>query len=137
MHRVQISGVQDNSVFPSLSSEPASQKSGSSFSSAFIDAADSSDSDAVQEFMSYAKETPGQRMFTNWLAGQDITQAQFDAMSPAQQEALVKKFEQQLEQELNPNAPAPVAAAQQSQSNSLTATATATATAQATSSLLG
>jgi len=129
---MQISGLQDNSVFPPASSPQTIQRSGSSFSGSLIDATDSSDSSAVQEFMAYAHETPAQRMFTNWLAGQDISQSQYDAMTAPQKEALMKKFEEQLKQDLAPNAPATFTATEQLLSNSLNARATA----KVTSSLL-
>jgi hypothetical protein len=99
---VQIFGVQNSSTYTSSPSQQVSQNT-SSFAS-YLSAAsgnsnDSSD-DAVQEFMNYAKETPAQRMFDNWLGSQNITQAEYNAMTPAQKQALIEKFEVQMKQEL-------------------------------------
>lgn len=108
---MQIFGIQDNSA-SAISSTPHQNqsKSASSFGS-YLAAASDSDDNAVQEFMDYAKETPAQRMFSNWLGSHNITQQQFDAMTPAQQQALVDQFKQQMEQSLDGKSLAAVNAA--------------------------
>jgi hypothetical protein len=70
-----------------------------------------SGSDALQAFMRYAKETPAQRMFDNWLQGQGVTQEQFNAMTPAQKQKLVNEFETQMKAKLGSETRASLAAA--------------------------
>jgi hypothetical protein len=84
---MQVSGIQSgyNDV-PSQSTKPG-QSVGAG-------------EDGVQQFMDYMKETPAQRLFTSFLNSHHITQSQFDAMSPKQQQALTQQFEQQLKQQM-------------------------------------
>ncbi len=93
---MQISGIQSayNGV-TSQSNKPG--QSGGSFSDYLSGAGDT----GVQQFMDYMKETPVQRMFTNFLSSHHISQSQFDAMSPQQQQALTQQFEQQLKQQMS------------------------------------
>ena len=92
---MQVSGIQSgyNDV-PSQSTKPG--QSGGSFNGYLGGAGE----DGVQQFMDYMKETPAQRLFTSFLNSHHITQSQFDAMSPKQQEALTQQFEQQLKQQM-------------------------------------
>lgn len=64
------------------------------------------------EFLRYARETPEQRMFDNWLNSQGISQAQYNALSPQQQQALHAKFEEQMRDKITGDAEAKLAAAQ-------------------------
>jgi hypothetical protein len=102
---MQVSGVQDSSIYTTSSSQQqaATTSSTSSFASHFSTAASSGD-DIVQEFMKYASETPEQRMFDNWLSSQNVSEQQYDAMTPAQQQALIDKFEEQLKAHLQSQA---------------------------------
>lgn len=95
---MQVSGVQDSPAYVASTTQQNSQ-AGFSFASELLGAGASSGSsdDAVQEFMNYAKETPAQRMFSDWLGSQNVTPQQFSAMTPEQQQALINKFEEQLE----------------------------------------
>jgi hypothetical protein len=56
--------------------------------------------DGAQEFLSYMKQTPAQRMQDNWLRQHGITKAQFDAMTPAQQKALIDQMKQEIEDKM-------------------------------------
>jgi len=113
---MQISDILDSSTYAASSTQQES-KTASSFASCFLDAQDSTSASsstsssastssmssgdkALQEFMRYAKETPAERMFDSWLSSQNISEKQYNAMTPAQQQALHQKFEQQLEQKL-------------------------------------
>jgi hypothetical protein len=82
-------------TFFQAASDSSSAASGSSSSS------DASGDDAVEEFMRYAKETPAQRMFDSWLSSQNITMAQYNAMTPAEQQKLVTEFETQMKTRLH------------------------------------
>ncbi len=111
---MEISSIQSITA-DTASAMQKESKTASSFEGYFLTASDSSDdavsgdaasedaSDdtAVQEFMNYAKETPAQRMFNDWLSSQNITEQQYAAMTPAQQQKLVEKFEAQMKQELS------------------------------------
>jgi hypothetical protein len=109
---MEISNVQNNSAFVSQKDNKAT----SSFASFFQDASSSSSGSAVsgaassddpggdealQEFMSYAKETPAQRMFDSWLQGQNITEQQYNAMTPAEKQKLTNEFEAQMKEKLH------------------------------------
>lgn len=101
---MQIPGIENSSTFAGAALQQTNQDT-SPFQSHFTDAFDG-DENPVQEFMDYAKETPAQRLFTDWLGSQNITQAQFNAMSPKEQQKLVEKFQEQLKHRLAPTAPA-------------------------------
>jgi hypothetical protein len=88
---MQVSGIQ--SLFSDVPSQSTqTNQSGGSFN----DYLDGASGNGVQAFMDYMKETPAQQMFTSFLGSQHISQSQYDAMTPQQQEALMQKFEQQL-----------------------------------------
>ena len=61
------------------------------------------------EFLRYARETPEQRLFDNWLNSQGISQAQYNALSPQQRQALHDKFEQQMRDKITGDAQAKLA----------------------------
>jgi hypothetical protein len=86
--------TQATSPFQQTTSNPAD------FGNSFMDAVGNGGDDAVQQFMDYAKETPAQRMFDNWLEGQHITQAEYDSMSQAQKQKLLDQYQLQLKQEM-------------------------------------
>jgi hypothetical protein len=110
---MEISSVLSNPT-DSASVMQKENKTTSSFVSHFLDASSNSTSavsgtsssndpggdEALQEFMSYAKETPAQRMFDNFLQSQNISKQQYDAMTPAQKQKLVDAFEAQLKEKL-------------------------------------
>jgi hypothetical protein len=109
---MQISSVTDNSYLDGSNTADSSatqtdkKNSASSFASHFTQAssqagpakAASSDDDGLQQFLQYAKETPAQRMFDNWLSSQHITMAQFNSMSTAAKEKLTQQFEQYMKE---------------------------------------
>jgi hypothetical protein len=110
---MEISNVQKTSADSAFVSQK-DNKTSSPFASFFQDAsssgsavsgkASSSDpggDEALQEFMSYAKETPAQRMFDSWLQDQNITKQQYDAMTPAEKQKLMNEFEAQMKQKLH------------------------------------
>jgi len=88
---MQISGIQSL-----LSDAPAQSTPTTQTGSSFNDYLDGAGGSGVQAFMDYMKETPAQQMFTSFLGSQHISQSEYDAMTPKQQEALMQKFEQQL-----------------------------------------
>lgn len=106
---MEISSILDSSI-DTTSVSQKENKTASSFDGYFLDASASSTSgsvsgdpsgdDAVEEFMHYAKETPAERMFDNWLHSQNITEQQYDAMTPAEKQKLVDQFETQMKQKL-------------------------------------
>jgi hypothetical protein len=55
---------------------------------------------AVQDFLSYMHETPGQRMFDSWLGSQHISKEQFAAMSPAEKQKVMEQFRRELEEKM-------------------------------------
>ena len=90
------------------------KSSDSSFASTFQSAVASSDSsssrtsgsEAEAEFMAYAKASPGEQLFYNWLGAEGVSVVQYQAMSPADQEALREKYAHQLEGRIEANAEA-------------------------------
>ena len=66
---------------------------------------------SLDEFKRYASETPEQRMFDNWLQSQDISQSDYNAMTPQQQQALHDKFEEQIRDKLTSDAEAKLTSA--------------------------
>jgi hypothetical protein len=108
---MQISSLFDSSPVTSSLSQQTSEST-SSFAGYFLDSSGSStgsssstsDGDqvdnAVQEFLDYAHETPEQRLFSNWLGSEGISEQDYKAMSPAQQQALHNKFAQQLQDKM-------------------------------------
>jgi hypothetical protein len=109
---MQISSVLNSSANADAVTYQDSQTS-SSFASCFLNASDSStgsdstvsDSDssdsAIEEFMAYAKETPAERMFDNWLGSQHMTMAQYNSMTTAQKQAITNEYNAYMKQELN------------------------------------
>jgi hypothetical protein len=110
---MDVSSVQSNSTDSAFVSQK-SNKATSSFASFFQDAsgsgsavsgAASSDDpggdEALQEFMRYAKETPAQRMFDSWLKSQNISEQQYQSMTPAEKQKLINEFEVQMKEKLH------------------------------------
>lgn len=95
---IKNSGVQRDSAYVPSSAQQTSQNA-TSFQSFFSSASDNSNN-AVQEFLDYANESPAQRLFTDWLGSQHITQQQFNAMSPQDQLKLTEKFQEQMKERL-------------------------------------
>lgn len=108
----------------STDSIAAQKKSTASFADALQSASDVSATDTGEthaekhaaasaegksEFLRYASETPEQRMFDNWLNSQGVSQDQYKALSPQQQQALHDKFEEQMRDKLTSDATAKLA----------------------------
>ncbi|SDR82917.1 hypothetical protein [Bradyrhizobium canariense] len=55
---------------------------------------------AVQQFLEYANMTPAQRMFASMLNKLGLTQDQFNAMSPADQQKVEQKIQQMIKQQV-------------------------------------
>jgi len=91
---MQVAGIQIPYGVTSQPTKPG--QSGGSFNASISGTGE----DGTQQFMDYMKETPAQRMFTNFLTSHHISQSQFDAMPPKQQQALIQQFEQQLKQRM-------------------------------------
>jgi hypothetical protein len=77
--------------------------SGSS-ASASSSAASQSDDSVVQDFLDYAKMTPAERMKANILKSLGLTEQQYDALSPAQKQAIDQKITEIMKQQLEQNA---------------------------------
>jgi phenylacetate-coenzyme A ligase PaaK-like adenylate-forming protein len=90
-----------------LSSPSRAASSGSSGSAGAtaLGATDSAqDNSVVQEFLNYAKMSPADRLRANIMKSMGLTQQQFDALSPAEQQAVEQKIEQVIKQEMQQNA---------------------------------
>ncbi|OIQ94293.1 hypothetical protein GALL_237230 [mine drainage metagenome] len=87
----------------------AAGNSGSSTSSSSTSTSSSSvswnrNSDAaVQDFMSYMKEPPVQRMFDAWLNAQHISKAEYNALPADQKAKLQASFQQYLKKKMTEN----------------------------------
>jgi len=97
-----------------VASSAAEKSSNSSFASAYqlavgsssSGSASTSGSEALAEFEAYAKASPGEQLFYNWLGAEGVSILKFKAMSPADQEALREKYAHQLEGRIEANAEA-------------------------------
>jgi len=56
---------------------------------------------AERNFLDYMKKSPGQRMIETWLKAHHLTQAQLDAMPPAQRDAVLKQMAQDIKNEID------------------------------------
>lgn len=74
--------------------------SGSDFS-ALLRQAETKQSDAAAELQKYLELTPAQRIAQAMMKRLGITQAQFDAMSPAEQAAVTAKITQMIKQDMD------------------------------------
>ena len=61
----------------------------------------------AQQFMEYANMTPAQRMFASMLGKLGITQDQFNAMSPAEQQKIEDKIRDMIKKQLDNTANEP------------------------------
>jgi hypothetical protein len=61
----------------------------------------------AQQFLQYANMTPAQRMFASMLGKLGITQEQFDAMSPAEQQKIEDKIRDMIKKQLDDSANKP------------------------------
>ncbi|MFA5041304.1 MAG: hypothetical protein WC464_06705 [Bdellovibrionales bacterium] len=50
-----------------------------------------------QSLVDYFFESPGERMFDNWLSAHGVSKEQYDMMTPEEKEALQKKFADEIE----------------------------------------
>jgi ABC-type transporter MlaC component len=95
---MSISVVPASSV-PNLASYPASSKSSATAISASASAAKT----AAQQFQQYASMTPAQRLHAQMLAKLGLTEDQFKAMSPADQQKVEDKIRDMIKQQLADN----------------------------------
>ena len=82
---------------PSLASYPASSKSSATAISP------SAAKTAAQQFQQYANMTPAQRLHAQMLAKLGLTEDQFKAMSPADQQKVEDKIRDMIKQQLADN----------------------------------
>lgn len=54
----------------------------------------------AQEFLDYMKESPAQRMEDKWLRAHGLTKEKLDAMTPAQQKAVMDQMKHDIEQQM-------------------------------------
>ena len=59
---------------------------------------------AAQQFMAYANMTPAQRMQAEMLSQLGLTEDQFKALPPAEQQKVEEKIQQMIKQQLQKNA---------------------------------
>jgi hypothetical protein len=112
---MDIASILNNSTDTSLATSAVQKgsKTASSFADYLLDVSDTSSdttssastSDAssesgLEEFMQYASETPAQRIFDSWLSSQKITEDQYNAMTPAEKQTIMDKFEAQMKAKL-------------------------------------
>ena len=109
MSSMTVAVVPASSV-PNLANYPASSKvpAGSSSSSASGAAAASSAAQnfgsansAVQQFEQYAKMTPAQRLHAEMLAQLGLTEDQFKALPPAQQQKINDQIAQMIKKQMD------------------------------------
>jgi pyruvate/2-oxoglutarate dehydrogenase complex dihydrolipoamide acyltransferase (E2) component len=55
---------------------------------------------AASDFLSYMKESIGQRMIDNWLSAHHLTQKDLDAMDPKQREAIMRQMKDDIQKQL-------------------------------------
>ncbi|HUO00619.1 MAG TPA: hypothetical protein VMU69_30860 [Bradyrhizobium sp.] len=60
----------------------------------------SQDDSIVQQFLQFANMTPAQRMFAQMLNKLGISQDEFDAMTPAEQQKVEQKIQQMIKQQV-------------------------------------
>jgi ABC-type transporter MlaC component len=84
---------------PNLASYPASSKSPATTISASASAAKT----AAQQFQEYASMTPAQRLHAQMLAKLGLTEDQFKAMSPADQQKVEDKIRDMIKQQMADN----------------------------------
>jgi hypothetical protein len=84
------------------STKPAASSSSSSAtqSTSGLTGQSSQANSIVQQFLQYANMTPAQRMFAQMLNKLGITQDQFNAMSPAEQQKVEQKIQQMIKQQV-------------------------------------
>ena len=89
--------------FPGSSSGFSISSSISSFNlpqSANLAPKSSEDDSIVQQFLQFAKMTPAQRLFAQMLNKLGISQDEFNAMSPAEQQKVEQKIQQMIKQQV-------------------------------------
>jgi hypothetical protein len=55
---------------------------------------------AVQDFLSYMHESPGERMFDSWLGSQHMSRQQFESLGPAEKQKVMERFRRELEEKM-------------------------------------
>ena len=110
MSSFSMSVVPASSV-PNLANYPASSQvavtpgaapSSAAGSSAAASSTGSANS-VVQQFEQYAKMTPAQRLHAEMLAQLGLTEDQFKALPPAQQQKINEKIQQMIKQQMGDN----------------------------------
>ncbi|MDD3371643.1 MAG: hypothetical protein PHE27_07465 [Alphaproteobacteria bacterium] len=72
--------------------------------------AQSGDDAFYEELKSYFFESPGERMFDNWLAAHKISKAEYDVMTPEEKAALKEEFAEEIRRKAEEKIAARVAA---------------------------
>lgn len=93
-----ITGFSPTSAFGPLTSSSSSSSSSTSLS-----ASASAAKTAAQQFMAYANMTPAQRMQAEMLSQLGLTEDQFKALPPAEQQKVEEKIQQMIKQQLDNN----------------------------------
>jgi hypothetical protein len=88
---------------PSSTSSSTSSSSSATQSSSSLGAQSSQDNSIVQQFMQFANMSPAQRMFAQMLNKLGISQDQFNAMSPADQQKVEQQIQQMIKQQAQDN----------------------------------
>ena len=82
-------------------STPTSSVSVSQLSKSSNLNSDSAQSSVVQQFLAYANMTPGQRMQASMLSQLGLTEQQFQAMSPADQQKIEEKIQDMIKKQMD------------------------------------
>jgi hypothetical protein len=88
------------STTPGISTKPASSSSSATQPSSGLTGQSSEGNSIVRQFEQNANMTPAQRMFAQMLNKLGITQDQFNAMSPADQQKVEQKIQQMIKKQV-------------------------------------
>jgi ABC-type transporter MlaC component len=99
---ISFSGTLSSSGFSAASAFVKQSSSGSSASSSSGSSAASEPATdpAVQKFLEYAKMTPAERLHAQMLAKLGLTEQQFKALSPADQQKINDKIREMIKKQL-------------------------------------
>jgi hypothetical protein len=101
---ISLSGTLSSSGFSSISPLARQSSSSSSANSSDSAAASGPSADpAVQKFLEYAKETPAERLHDEMLSQLGLTEQQFKALSPADQQKVEDKIRDMIKKQLASN----------------------------------
>lgn len=97
-----ITGFSSSASLSSLAALTSSSSvSSTSSSSTSLSANASAAKTAAQQFMAYANMTPAQRMQAEMLSQLGLTEDQFKALPPAEQQKVEEKIQQMIKQQLD------------------------------------